>query len=206
MDMTVGAACRVQPVVPHRVLAAGIHVEMTSDCTVSVGSLIGSCVVQTKGRLGVVSVVDTAANTVKVRFDLQFDEKDWEHAEITAAHSQLPERPYAIVSVDSVKELNQEPNGVSGPEGSLYLLSVLPAGFYVGTLENILGVERTLEQRHDRFGLPLPFIMSSITPQTVLCIKIPANVNFTPHQPFYVKENLQNLTNYTFCYTFWYVL
>jgi len=41
----------------------------------------------------VVSVVDTTANTVKVRFDLQFDEKVWEHAEITAAHSQPPELP-----------------------------------------------------------------------------------------------------------------
>ena len=50
-----------------------------------------------------VSVVDTTANTVKVRFDLQFDENGWEHAEITAAHSQIPERPYAIVSVNSVK-------------------------------------------------------------------------------------------------------
>ena len=64
-------------VVPPRVLAAGMRVEITSDCTVSVGSSIGSCVVQTKRRLGVVSVVDTAANTVKVRFDLQFDEKGW---------------------------------------------------------------------------------------------------------------------------------
>ena len=48
-------------VVPPRVLAAGMRVEITSDCTVSVGSSIGSCVVQTKRRLGVVSVVDTAA-------------------------------------------------------------------------------------------------------------------------------------------------
>jgi len=72
------------PVVPPRVLAAGIRIELTSDCTVSVGSSISSCVVQTKGRLGVVSVVDTTANTDKER----------RNGEGTAAaHSQPPELP-----------------------------------------------------------------------------------------------------------------